>query len=266
MVIRNQNALAKQVRFFASALGLAALILQSACAPFKSSLQTYADQPIKPTSEYKAYENFEDENAGPDESEPHDHSDDSDRDRKNRDQSTGVNGPVGDCRASTDPTPCFPVAGPARFRNDFGMSRSGGRKHAGNDVMAAKMTPVVAVDAGVVEKIALNSGMAGTYVAIVHSNNVRTVYMHLNNDSPGTDDGRGQGVAPGLRQGMRVNKGQLIGWVGDSGNAESTSPHLHFELQMSSRRSSVRPTGFYPVNPFRMLKTSERFKARVVRQ
>ncbi|MFH1712358.1 MAG: M23 family metallopeptidase, partial [Patescibacteria group bacterium] len=51
--------------------------------------------------------------------------------------------------------------------------------------------------------------------------------------TPGTDDGNGgveNAYASGVRQGVRVNRGQLIGWVGDSGNAESIGSHLHFEI------------------------------------
>ncbi|HWH31564.1 MAG TPA: cell wall-binding repeat-containing protein, partial [Egibacteraceae bacterium] len=62
---------------------------------------------------------------------------------------------------------------------------------------------------------------------------LESVYVHLNNDSPGTDDGAGGpewAYAPGIREGVRVERGQWIGYVGDSGNAESTGSHLHFEL------------------------------------
>jgi hypothetical protein len=68
------------------------------------------------------------------------------------------------------------------------------------------------------------------------------MYLHVNNDSPGTDNGRGTGTwdfPTGIAQGARVLEGQLVGWRGDSGNAESTGPHLHFELRKGSGWSGV---------------------------
>jgi hypothetical protein len=57
------------------------------------------------------------------------------------------------------------------------------------------------------------------------------VYIHLDNDTAGTDDGLGWGIADGIVEGTAVEAGQLIGWLGDSGNAEDSVPHLHFELR-----------------------------------
>jgi hypothetical protein len=58
--------------------------------------------------------------------------------------------------------------------------------------------------------------------------------MHMNNDTPGTDNGRGSAswaFAPGIKVGAKVYAGQWLGWLGDSGNAEASSPHTHFELR-----------------------------------
>src|SRR5262249_51428540 len=59
------------------------------------------------------------------------------------------------------------------------------------------------------------------------------IYIHINNDTPGTDDGLGSeeyAFAPGLQTGDHVTAGQHIAYVGDSGNAENVGPHCHFEL------------------------------------
>jgi len=75
-------------------------------------------------------------------------------------------------------------------------------------------------------------------------------YLHLNNDTPGTDDGSGGGknaFAPDIRRGNRVMQGQLLGFVGDSGNSEDTVPHLHFEMF----------EGDEPLNPYGYLKAAQ---------
>jgi murein DD-endopeptidase MepM/ murein hydrolase activator NlpD len=149
---------------------------------------------------------------------------------------------------------CFPLA-PAdiRYDNTWGAARSGGRGHQGTDIMAPKQTVVMAVAGGVVETMDTASG-AGYYVRLVHRGGWETWYMHLDNDSPGTDDGSGgagTAYAEGLEVGDRVVAGQVIGYVGDSGNAEWTGSHLHFELHV----------GGGPVNPYHaVLEAEERIE------
>lgn len=68
--------------------------------------------------------------------------------------------------------------------------------------------------------------------------------MHINNDTPGTDDGNGgtaNAYAPGIVRGSHVVAGQLLGWVGDSGNAESAGSHLHFEIRQPMDHIAINP-------------------------
>ncbi|HET9260573.1 MAG TPA: M23 family metallopeptidase [Acidimicrobiia bacterium] len=145
----------------------------------------------------------------------------------------------------------FPLVGSASYRDTYGAPRDGGaRLHNGTDIFAERGTPVVAVAAGVVERMGEGPD-AGLYVVVRHSNGWRSAYVHLNNDSPGTDNGLTLGFGPGIEVGARVRAGTLLGWVGDSGNAEDTTPHLHFELH--------QPNGLRP-NPYPALRAASRFR------
>ncbi len=115
----------------------------------------------------------------------------------------------------------------ATFSNDWGAPRSGNRYHQGTDVFAPYGTPLVAVVDGVVTLS--GSRLGGVVVYLTAENNTRYYYAHLS------------GYSPGLRSGDEVLTGDLIGFVGDSGNARGTSPHLHFQ---------IHPYGGNPVNPF----------------
>jgi len=131
------------------------------------------------------------------------------------------------------------------FDNTWGNRRSGGRRHVGSDLMAPKMSPVYAVADGIVS-IIKRGGSAGYWIAIEHARGLESWYMHLNNDAPGTDNGRAepnQIFAPGLEVGGFVTAGQLIGYVGDSGNAEGSGSHTHFELHANGS----------PINPYPFL-------------
>jgi hypothetical protein len=125
----------------------------------------------------------------------------------------------------------FPVVGRAHWSDSFLVPRGGGtRRHHGQDLMAPKMTPLVACFDGTVRLVPRGSH---NFLYLDSDDGWTAAYMHVNNDTPGTDDGRGTAdyaFAPGLKSGDRVVAGQLLAWCGDSGNAEGTAPHLHFEL------------------------------------
>ncbi len=126
----------------------------------------------------------------------------------------------------------FPIATGARIISDFGDDRDGGsRRHKGTDLVADRMSPVVAVADGVVSSVHNTPAEDCCYLIIRHNDGWSSMYVHLNNDNYPGDDGLGLGVAPGLTSGSEVTAGQVIGWVGDSGNAEGSIPHLHFELR-----------------------------------
>lgn len=153
----------------------------------------------------------------------------------------------------------FPVDGPVRFGNDFSEPRDGGvRSHEGIDVIAAKFTPLLAVADGTISFIAIPQASWGYSITIRDTDGYTYRYVHMNNDTPGTDDGQGgpnHAYAPGLYRGARVAKGQLIGWVGDSGNAEETGAHLHFE---------IRSPGGSPINPYDSLVAAQTSAAATV--
>jgi peptidoglycan hydrolase-like protein with peptidoglycan-binding domain len=134
----------------------------------------------------------------------------------------------------------FPVGGGASAgsRSGFWDSRADGTHHA-QDIMAPKLTPLYAAADGTVTQVnwshdpgSLNPDRCCSLV-ITHDDGWQSWYLHLNNDSPGTDDGLAWGIASGIAPGVHVEAGQLIGYVGDSGNCNTMAgcpPHLHFEL------------------------------------
>jgi Peptidase family M23 len=155
----------------------------------------------------------------------------------------------GSARAAV-PRIVFPVVAKTVYTNDFGDPRGSG-SHQGNDLMARKKSPVVAAEAGRVS-IYNRSARAGCMVYLYGRSGTTYMYIHLNNDRTMRNDNRGGcrrrvAYAPNLRPGRktRVAAGQLLGYVGDSGDANGVAAHLHFE---------VHPHGRGAVSPYRRLR------------
>lgn len=148
----------------------------------------------------------------------------------------------------------FPVNGQVSYVETFGACRDGCRRyHQGNDIFAPKLTHLLAARDGHVTWFRTDaSGTAGNGIGITDAEGWRYLYLHVNNDSPGTDDGRNPArwrFATGIRMGTKVYAGQIIGYLGDSGNAETTPPHVHFELR--------RPDGVN-ISPYSSLQNASR--------
>ncbi|MBD0330941.1 MAG: M23 family metallopeptidase, partial [Thermoleophilia bacterium] len=146
----------------------------------------------------------------------------------------------------------FPVVGTVTYGNDYGDARGGGR-HEGNDLMAARRAPAVAAEGGTVS-FWTRSARAGCMLTLRGDSGTHYLYIHLNNDLTGRNDNRGGCVpgvayAAGLRSGDRVEAGAPVGFVGNSGDADATAPHLHFE---------VHPRGGAAVNPYPHLRRARR--------
>jgi hypothetical protein len=139
----------------------------------------------------------------------------------------------------------FPVIGRVQYIDDFGAARGNGR-HQGNDLMAVKKSPAVAAEAGKV-KYWTTSGAAGCMLYLYGESGTNYYYIHLNNDLTTRNDNRGKcvkSVAYTVNNGAKVAAGQQIAYVGDSGDANGGSPHLHFE---------VHPAGGSAVSPYPFL-------------
>lgn len=134
----------------------------------------------------------------------------------------------------------FPVAGTGSYRDTWGAPRSEGRTHKGADIFADKGTPVVAAADGTIIRMTVGE-RAGRYIVVEHLDGWLTYYLHLDNDTPGSDDGLGGAPAPGIEVGARVSAGDVLDYVGDSGNAEKTPSHLHFELHRPDG-TAINPT------------------------
>lgn len=129
-----------------------------------------------------------------------------------------------------DPTgKTCPVGGPLTFSNDFGNARSGPppHPHQGNDLFATYGTPLVAIADGVIFKSGNDGGLGGQRVWLRDTAGVTYYYAHMSRID--------------VTAGTSVTRGQILGAVGNSGNARSTPAHVHFQMH---------PGGGSAANPY----------------
>ena len=138
----------------------------------------------------------------------------------------GQSGKAGGLPPAATPGFQCPVLGGASFINTWGAPRSGGRTHKGVDMFNSRNTPLVAVVDGTVRFSSNRLGGVSTHV--YSDDGITYYYAHL--ESHPTN----------ISSGQRVSAGTIVGYLGSSGNARYTSPHLHFE---------IRPNGV-AVNPY----------------
>ena len=113
----------------------------------------------------------------------------------------------------------LPVYGiKARDLHDTFLDKRGGRAHEALDIMAARGTPVLAVEDGTIEK--LFTSKAGGLTIYQFDPSLLYCYYYAHLDSYARD----------LHEGDRVDRGQVLGYVGSTGNAAENAPHLHFAI------------------------------------
>ena len=121
-------------------------------------------------------------------------------------------------RAEPQPTLPVPVEGvrPRQLRNTWHGPRSGGRLHQGIDIFARRGTPITSATPGIVAAVGRNS-LGGRFVRVLGPGGEWHYYAHLERFAD-------------VRPGDVIRSGTVIGYVGDSGNAKGTPPHLHYGI------------------------------------
>ena len=127
---------------------------------------------------------------------------------------------------------CIFDPGNYHFIDSWGFPRSGGRSHQGADVMAPRGVNVYAFTSGTIGRLT-SGGLGGISLRIRGDDGNRYYYAHM------------QGFADGIRPGVRVEAGQLVGFNGSSGNARGGATHVHFQLHAG---------GGAPINPYPWLR------------
>jgi hypothetical protein len=133
----------------------------------------------------------------------------------------------------------FPVQPACYFIDTWQESRGATRLHEGVDIIANRGTPLLAVSDGVITRTydAATSALSGNGLRLTAADGTYFFYAHLDS------------IAPGIVAGTAVKAGQVIGFVGSTGN--TNTDHLHFE---------VHPKGGAPVNPYPIVKAVDACK------
>jgi peptidoglycan LD-endopeptidase LytH len=119
-------------------------------------------------------------------------------------------------------------------------SMRGARKHEALDILAARGTPVHAVEDGTVERLFWSNAGGHTIYQFDPTRRYCYYYAHLDR------------YADNLEQGQRVQRGQVLGYVGFTGNANATTPHLHFAIfELTSEKQWWKGT---PLDPYQVLR------------
>ena len=167
--------------------------------------------------------------------------------------------PVAAASAAPDPNTLlditFPVAGDEyRYIDDYDNPRGGGRLHKSTDIMAPAGTPVHAAASGTITWITGTDGPPPGYgymITVRGDDGLLHDYIHL-----GEQTGPSSGAyAPGIRDGVRVERGQQIGYVGSSGC--SCTPHLHYAVSDPRYPSDDGHYKHFRYNPYPSLRDAE---------
>jgi murein DD-endopeptidase MepM/ murein hydrolase activator NlpD len=124
------------------------------------------------------------------------------------------------------------------IQDTFDQSRDGTRRHEATDILAPFGTPVLAMDDGVIQKLFLSKAGGVTIYQFDNTGKYSYYYAHLN------------GYVAGLKEGMHVKRGDRIGYVGSTGNADPKTPHLHvavFLLGPDKKWWEGTPINPYPI-------------------
>jgi murein DD-endopeptidase MepM/ murein hydrolase activator NlpD len=136
----------------------------------------------------------------------------------------------------------LPVQGAKRedLRDMFDEERGAGRKHEAIDMLAPRHTPVVAVEDGTIARLFFSDAGGITVYQFDPTSTFCYYYAHL------------QGYVEGLKEGDRVKRGDVIGYVGTTGNAPKDTPHLHFAIfQLTDKKQWWQGT---PIDPYKVLR------------